>query len=58
LSTWLVGIVAQCPNITRIDKGSAFEFPKQLGAILYTCIELDITRLIQEVSIAGIATWS
>ena len=49
LPSGLALIVTQSPDVTGINKDGSTEFPEQTGAILHTRIQLDISRLVQEV---------
>lgn len=49
----LVGIVANGPDITGIYKDCSLKLPEQFTPVFNTGIQLDISRLIQEVSISG-----
>ena len=51
LSAGLVGIVAQCPDVSRIDKQCAGEFPKQSGPVLHVQVELHVASLVDEVDL-------
>ena len=52
LSAGLFGIVAQRPDVARIDEGSSIELPEEEGAIFEVEVELHIARLVDEVDAA------
>lgn len=52
LTTGLIGIVAQGPDITGIDEGCSVELPEEESAVLHTQIELHVAGLIDEVDAA------
>ena len=61
LPVWLVGIVAKRPDVTRIHKQGTLELPEERGAILGIQVELQVTRLVDEVDasvIALVSAWS
>ena len=49
LTSRLLFIVANCPNITRIDKGCTVNLPKEMCSVLCIQVKLDVTCLIDEV---------
>ena len=55
LSAGLVGIVAQCPDVARIDKQGSGEFPKQLCPIFEVEVEFHVARLVDEVDLTVFA---
>ena len=49
LSSRLVRIFPQCPNIAAIDEHRTVELPKEVSAVLHVEVNLHVTRLIDEV---------
>ena len=58
LTSGLVLVIAQRPDVSGIDKHRAPELPEQAGAIFDAGIELDVACLIQEIAVAGERTRS
>ena len=52
LSSRLVRIFPQRPNIAAIDEQGTVELPKEVGTILDAEVEFEVTRLIDEVDAA------
>ena len=50
LSAWLVGIVAERPDVSGINERRAVELPKEMGTKLNVEVELHVARLIDEVN--------
>ena len=49
----LIFVITQCPNVTRIHKDCSSEFPEKTCTVLDTRIQLNIPRLIHEISVTG-----
>ena len=49
LTSWLVGIITQCPDITTIEEERTIEFPEEVRAVFKIEVELHVTRLVDEV---------
>jgi len=48
-SAWLVGIVADGPDVTGIDEEGSVELPEEVGAVFDAEVELEVARLVDEV---------
>ena len=49
LTSWLVGIITQCPDITTIEEERTIEFPEEVRAVFKVEVEFHVTRLVDEV---------
>ena len=58
LAAWLLGILAQSPDVTGINKCRSVDFPEQMGTVFGIEVEFEVTRLIDEIysAIASIET--
>ena len=48
----LVLVVADGPDVARIDEGRSVQLPEEMGAILHVEVELDVARLVDEVNLS------
>ena len=61
LSSRLLFIISESPDVTRIDKGCSVELPEQVGAILQVQVQLQVAGLGDEVYptvLVLIASWA
>jgi len=48
-AVWLVGIVANSPDVASIDEEGTIELPEQEGTVFNAEVELEVARLVDEV---------
>ena len=60
-TAWLILVVLDSPDITRIEEQAKFDHPEQLGTILQVNVKADVTTLVDEVGqgvVAVVTAWA